>query len=286
MRDLSSADSRQLHQVISQMAAKAERHGTYVGVEVTASALESFYSKHDPEKAGDAAKTAKKFARKTNKLMTALRDKYDDVPELQPEGTEAEQKKAKRAAAESKKKSSGSSGGGKSLSDYDLDALQAEVSRRIADSDSEDQDEDDGTELFLDEQAAAKIGPSSGVEDVTIIGGGPAGLAAAIYAARAGLKPLIVAPAFGGQLLGKGVDVENYPGVVGSEATGRGIVDLMRKQAVAFDTRMLNDAVVKVASPSNEAEPFTITLNGTMLDGSKNTERTMLSRTVIVATVS
>ena len=66
------------------MAAKAERHGTYVGVEVTASALEAFYNKHDPEKSGDAEKTAKKFARKTNKLMTALREKYDDVPELQP----------------------------------------------------------------------------------------------------------------------------------------------------------------------------------------------------------
>lgn len=280
--EFSGADSRQLHQVISQMASKAERHGTYVGVEVTASALESFYKKHDPEKAGDAAKTAKKFARKTNKLMTALREKYDDVPELQPEGAEVEQKKAKRAAAEAQNKAS-SSGGGKSLSDYDLDALQAEVARRITDGEQGDQDEDDGTDLFLSEEAAAKVGTSSGVEDVTIIGGGPAGLAAAIYAARAGLKPLIVAPAFGGQLLGKGVDVENYPGVVGSEATGRGIVDLMRKQAVAFDTRMLNDAVVGVARPSHE-EPFTITLNGTMADGSKNTERQMLSRTVIVAT--
>merc|ERR1711871_911073 len=197
-----------------------------------------------------------------------------------------EQKKAERAAAEAKKKggTGGSKGGsGKSLSDYDLDALQAEVTRRLADAEGDDPDEDDGTELFLSDEAAAKIG-SSDVEDVTIIGGGPAGLAAAIYAARAGLRPLVVAPAFGGQLLGKGVDVENYPGVVGSEATGRGIVDLMRKQAVAFDTRMLNDAVVNVASPSNEGEPFTITLNGTMLDGSKNTERDMYSRTVIVAT--
>jgi len=60
----------------------------------------------------------------------------------------------------------------------------------------------------------------------------------------------------------------------------------MRKQAVAFETRMLNDAVVSLTRPSNEAEPFVITLNGTMLDGSKNTEREMLSRTVIVATVS
>lgn len=218
------------------MAAKAERHGTYVGVEVTASALEAFYNKHDPEKSGDAEKTAKKFARKTNKLMTALREKYDDVPELQPEGTEAEQKKAQRAASEPKKKggsSSGGGGGGKSLADYDLDALQAELTRRMADSDGEDQDEDDGTELFLPDEAAAKIGPSSGVEDVVIIGGGPAGLAAAIYAARAGLKPLIVAPAFGGQLLGKGVDVENYPGVVGSAATGRGVCVRARARGCA-----------------------------------------------------
>jgi thioredoxin reductase (NADPH) len=289
--EFSGADSRQLHQIISQMSSKAERHGTYVGVEVTAAALETFYTKHDPEKAGDAAKTAKKFTRKTNKLMTALKDKYEDVPELQPEGTEAEQKKAKRAETKKSGAAGGGGsaasggGGGKSLSDYDLDALQAEVTRRIgADATGEEEDDDDGTELFLSEEAGTKIGPSSGVEEVTIIGGGPAGLAAAIYAARAGLKPLIVAPAFGGQLLGKGVDVENYPGVVGSEATGRGIVDLMRKQAVAFDTRMLNDAVVNVASPVSEGEPFTVTLNGTQMDGSENTERPLLSRTVIVAT--
>ena len=52
-----------------------------------------------------------------------------------------------------------------------------------------------------------------------VVGGGPAGLTAAIYAARAGLSP-VPCPA-GSQLLGKGVDVENYPGVVGTIATGR-----------------------------------------------------------------
>ena len=47
---------------------------------------------------------------------------------------------------------------------------------------------------------------------LAVVGGGPAGVTAAIYAARAGLKPLVVAPAMGGQLMSKGVNVENYPG--------------------------------------------------------------------------
>lgn len=58
--------------------------------------------------------------------------------------------------------------------------------------------------------------PSDFPERITIIGSGPAGLAAAIYAARAGLRPVVVAPPVGGQLQGKGVMVENYPGVHGS----------------------------------------------------------------------
>ena len=41
------------------------------------------------------------------------------------------------------------------------------------------------------------------MEKIVIIGGGPAGLSAAVYAARAGLEPLVIAPSFGGQLLEK-----------------------------------------------------------------------------------
>ena len=277
--EFSGADARQLRQVISQMAAKAESRGTFVGVEVTTASLEAFYAKHDPDKRGDAQKTAKKFARKAAKLMHALREKYDDVPELAPEGAEEESRRPKKA----RKGDSGGSGG-KALSDWELHELQAEVARRSGDGDGgeEGEDEDaDGMELFLGEEQAAAIGGA--VEDLVVVGGGPAGLAAAIYAARAGLKPLIVAPAFGGQLLGKGVDVENYPGVVGTVATGRGIVELMRQQAVAFETRMLNDAVIGLSAGSG-SEPFTLTLNGTKADGSENAPRPLQARAVVVAT--
>ena len=51
-------------------------------------------------------------------------------------------------------------------------------------------------------------------ERVVIVGAGPGGLSAAVYAARAGLAPVVIAPSDGGQLLGKGVTVENYPGIV------------------------------------------------------------------------
>ena len=53
-------------------------------------------------------------------------------------------------------------------------------------------------------------------------------MTAAIYAARAGLKPVVVAPSMGGQLMSMGVTVENYPGIF--EASGGDIVRLMKKQ--------------------------------------------------------
>jgi alkyl hydroperoxide reductase subunit AhpF len=63
---------------------------------------------------------------------------------------------------------------------------------------------------------------------VAILGGGPAGVTAAIYAARAGLKPLLIAPALGGQLMSKGVNVENYPGLDGE--SGGDIIKKMKRQ--------------------------------------------------------
>jgi len=110
------------------------------------------------------------------------------------------------------------------------------------------------------------------VHKVVIIGGGPAGLSAATYAARAGLRPLLVAPVFGGQLLGKGVDVENYPGVVGEHATGHGLVELMRHQAASFDARFVDTAVLGV---DFQEQPFQIRVN--------DTADAILARTIILA---
>lgn len=93
---------------------------------------------------------------------------------------------------------------------------------------------------------------SSRIEKIVIIGSGPAAFTAAVYAARAELKPLIVEGALvndrgeipGGQLMTT-TDVENYPGFP-EGLTGPDMMDLFRKQAVRFGTRLLQEDVAKV----------------------------------------
>lgn len=78
---------------------------------------------------------------------------------------------------------------------------------------------------------------------VIIIGGGPAGLSAAIYAARSGLKPLVFAPD-GGQLE-VSFEVGNYPGYVEDVEGGKVIAD-MTKQAERFGTEIIRKKITKV----------------------------------------
>ena len=100
------------------------------------------------------------------------------------------------------------------------------------------------------------VEPNS-LEIVTILGSGPAGLTAAIYAARADLKPLVVHGREPGGQLTTTTDVENWPSYE-KGITGPELIDVTTKQAARFGTRFLSAAVTKV---DLSQRPFTITLD-------------------------
>ncbi|EMY34950.1 thioredoxin reductase [Arthrobacter crystallopoietes BAB-32] len=81
------------------------------------------------------------------------------------------------------------------------------------------------------------------VRDVIIVGSGPAGYTAAVYTARANLKPLLIASSVeaGGELMNT-TDVENFPGFPGG-IMGPDLMDQFQKQAERFGTEILFEDV-------------------------------------------
>ena len=105
---------------------------------------------------------------------------------------------------------------------------------------------------------------------VVIIGSGPAGYTAAIYAARANLKPVLYTGLQPGGQLTITTDVENYPGFP-KGITGPEMMEQFREQAARFGTLIIDDVVTKV---DFSKRPFTIESDG----------KTLLAESVIICT--
>ena len=108
------------------------------------------------------------------------------------------------------------------------------------------------------------------MENVVIVGTGCAGYAAALYTARAGLKPLVFEGDLPNGQLGTTTLVENYPGFPDG-VEGPELMMNMRAQAEKFGTRYEYGMVTDVTVSGS---PFTLTIDG---------DRTIESQTVIIA---
>ncbi len=110
----------------------------------------------------------------------------------------------------------------------------------------------------------------SDLHDVVILGSGPAGFTAAVYAARANLKPLLLSGSQPGGQLTITTDVENYPGFP-EGIQGPELMLKMREQAARFGTEIVDDTVT---GADFSRRPFTL----------RTESREYRAKAVIVAT--
>lgn len=86
--------------------------------------------------------------------------------------------------------------------------------------------------------------------DVTIIGAGPAGLSAGLYAARAKLSTIIIEKMYPGGQAAMTYRIENYPGF-SDGIGGAELAEAMKSQAEKFGAKILNNGVVKIVKEDN-----------------------------------
>ncbi|MFH0937486.1 MAG: thioredoxin-disulfide reductase [Candidatus Daviesbacteria bacterium] len=110
------------------------------------------------------------------------------------------------------------------------------------------------------------------MEKIIIVGCGPAGLSAAIYAARGGLVPLVISGEMPGGYPTMATDIEDYPGFPNG-IKGPQLSQLLKTQAEKFGTRFESGKVVSV---NLSAHPFKI----------RTEDKTHLAQTIILATGS
>ncbi len=118
------------------------------------------------------------------------------------------------------------------------------------------------------------------VRNVIILGSGPAGYTAALYAARADLKPLVIEGAQSGGALMTTTEVENFPGfpdgIIGPE-----LMDSMRKQAERFGAEFITDDATRVEFGDRPTEAGTEGLKTVWVGDTE-----FFARAVIIATGS
>ena len=289
----SGGDLHGLQSWTRKLAREADRQN----VRLTVENLRKFYAKHAPagggeggegggEEGGGAHKSDEQLAAMIDKaggaaggpghakLAKALRKKYGKSPRLEKRLLDGKDGKdgGGKGGASSKGGGGRGSKGGKAkggakaapekpnLHLASVEQLKEELQNR---ADAEGFDPDAGEEADDEDEASEAAARWAANPDfperVAVLGAGPAGLAAALYAARAGLRPVVLAPPMGGQLQGKGVTVENYPAVLGD--TGPGIVALMATQAAeagaSFEPRLVT------AVDLSHGSPFTVHVNET-----------------------
>jgi thioredoxin reductase (NADPH) len=99
------------------------------------------------------------------------------------------------------------------------------------------------------------------IENVVIVGSGPAGYTAALYTSRADLEPLVVEGFAWGGLLQQTTDVENYPGYPDG-VLGPQMMEEFRKQAERFGTRFITDDATRLELSKEPGGTHTVHVGG------------------------